>query len=82
MKSRIVQIGNSRGIRIPRQALAESGLSGDVEIHVKKDSLVIQAIATPRAGWAEAARELAQAGGGELLDEPTATEFDEDGWEW
>ena len=82
MKSRIIQIGNSRGIRIPRQVLAESGLSGDVEIHAKKNALVIQAIATPRAGSAQAARELAQADESELLDEFSATEFDKDGWEW
>ena len=82
MKTRIVQIGNSRGIRIPKHALEYTGLTGDVEIHIKKDSLVIQAVAKPRAGWAEAARELAETGAADLLDEPTATAFDEDGWEW
>ena len=36
----------------------------------------------PRAGWAEAARELADQFEGSLLDDPTPTVFDESGWEW
>jgi antitoxin MazE len=82
MKTRIVQIGNSRGIRIPKQALEQTGLTGDVEIHIKKHSLVIQAVAKPRVGWADAARALTEAGADELLDGSTATTFDEDDWEW
>jgi antitoxin MazE len=82
MKTRIVQIGNSRGIRIPKQVLEQTGMNGDVEIHVDKGSLVIQPIASPRTGWAQAARELADAKEDGLLVEATATEFDTDEWQW
>jgi len=32
MKASTITIGNSKGIRIPKPLLAESGLSGDVEL--------------------------------------------------
>lgn len=35
MITSIISIGNSKGIRIPKLLLKESGLSKDVELHVK-----------------------------------------------
>jgi antitoxin MazE len=69
MKTRIVQIGNSRGIRIPKQLLEQTGLNGEVEIHATKKGLVITRLAKPRAGWAEDARKLAATDEDQLLDE-------------
>lgn len=36
----------------------------------------------PRAGWAEAARELMDRGDAGLMDDPVPTAFDESEWEW
>jgi hypothetical protein len=44
--------------------------------------VVVQATRRPRAGWAEAARAMAAAGHDDLLDEPSATRFDQAEWEW
>jgi hypothetical protein len=33
-------------------------------------------------GWAEAARAMSRQGHDHLLDEPTATRFDQEQWEW
>lgn len=41
MKSKIIPIGNSKGVRIPKPALEESGLDGDVDIVVKKGEIKI-----------------------------------------
>ena len=60
MKSRIVQIGNSRGIRIPKRLLEQTGLRGEVEISAEGDSLVIRPASGPRAGWAAAFQEMAR----------------------
>jgi antitoxin (DNA-binding transcriptional repressor) of toxin-antitoxin stability system/virulence-associated protein VagC len=43
MKTRIVRIGNSQGIRIPKLMLAETGLEGEIEIEVRGTQLVIRA---------------------------------------
>jgi len=42
MKTRIVRIGNSQGIRIPRPLLCQTGLSGKVEIRAHNGSLIIR----------------------------------------
>lgn len=45
MKATIVKIGNSKGIRIPRALLEESGLGGEVEIKASKGVLKITKLA-------------------------------------
>ena len=42
MKTRIVPIGNSQGIRIPKPLLEQAGLSGEVEIRALDGTLVIR----------------------------------------
>ena len=84
MKTRIVQIGNSKGIRIPKPLLEQAGLQGEVEIRVEHNTLVIRPAKTPRAGWAAAFREMSRRGDDTLLDasHPSLTRWDEDEWEW
>lgn len=84
MKTRIVRIGNSQGIRIPKSLLEQTGLRGEVEIRAEKDSLVIHPVRRPREGWAEAFGEMARRGDDVLLspDTPPLTTWDEDEWEW
>ena len=41
MKTSIIKIGNSKGIRIPKPLLEESGLMGTVELKVVKGELRI-----------------------------------------
>src|SRR5690349_9214637 len=49
MKARIVRIGNSQGIRIPKPLLEEAGLPDEVELEVEGDCLVVRAAGRPRA---------------------------------
>lgn len=48
MKAAIITIGNSKGIRIPKPLLEESGLVDDVEIKLLKDGLKISPIKRKR----------------------------------
>ena len=83
MKTRVIQIGNSRGIRIPKSLLKQTGLDGEVEIIVKNGSLVIRPAKKPRAGWAEALEEMARRGDDALLDDtPSLSSWDAENWEW
>jgi len=50
MKARIVRIGNSQGIRIPKPLIEQTGLDGDVEVAVRGNTLVISPATQPRAG--------------------------------
>jgi antitoxin MazE len=86
MKARIVRVGNSRGIRLPKLLLEQAGLSGtpeaEVELHAEPGRIVIAAVQQPRAGWADAARQQAARGEDALLDSETPTRFDAEDWTW
>jgi len=81
MKTRIVSIGNSQGIRIPKPLLEQAGLEGDVELHAEQGRIVIASVRRARAGWAEAAAELHARGEDGLIETPTPA-FDAEEWEW
>lgn len=82
MKTRLVQIGNSRGVRLPKALIAQAQLGEEVELEIRGGSLVISTSTSPRHGWGEAAAVLASRGGDNLLDPPRATRFDTEEWEW
>ena len=82
MKTKIVRIGNSRGVRIPKPLLEQAGLEDEVELRLVDSGIVIESTTRPRVGWSDAARTLHERGEDGLLDEPTATEFDEAEWMW
>jgi len=81
MKARIVRIGNSQGIRIPKPLLEQAGLEDEVELHAEPGRIVIATARRARAGWADAARAL-HADGGDLLESTGPTTFDRSEWEW
>lgn len=82
MKARLVRIGNSRGIRLPKPVIEEAGLVEEVDLRVRKGAVVITAVAEPRAGWAAAARRARPRRDDRLLDDPTASRFDDEEWRW
>lgn len=47
MNSNIINIGNSKGVRIPKPLLEESGLGSKVEITAKKGEIKITAVVEP-----------------------------------
>jgi antitoxin MazE len=55
VQGKLVNIGNSRGIRLAKPLLEVAGLADEVEIEAAPGVLTIRPSAHPRAGWAEAA---------------------------
>jgi antitoxin MazE len=82
MRASLVQIGNSRGIRIPKPLLEQMGLRGEVEIEVRGEQLVIRPANHPRAGWAEAFARMTERKDDALLDRELPTRWDESEWRW
>jgi antitoxin MazE len=84
MRTRIIRIGNSQGVRIPKALLQETGLSGEVELTVSGDTLVIAPARQARQGWADAFRRMGQLGDDVLVDGDVTTSdvFDAESWEW
>lgn len=83
MKTTLISIGNSRGVRIPKPFIEQCGLSEEVEMDVQDGTILIHAPRQPRLGWSEAFEQMARAGDDQILDAQTpATGWDDEEWEW
>ena len=80
MRASIIQIGNSRGIRIPKSILEQCGFKKDVELEVAGGALVIKPCKT-RYGWDDAFKKMAECGDDRLINLPNS-EWDFKEWEW
>lgn len=67
IKTRIIKIGNSQGIRIPRLLLEQVDFGQEVELELLKDRIVIRPARSVRQGWGEQFRLMAQRGDDQML---------------
>jgi antitoxin MazE len=81
-KTRIVRIGNSRGIRVPKPLLDEARLPEEVELQAQPGRLIVRPATRPRAGWEAKARSMHRRGEDAPIDDVTPTHFDETAWRW
>jgi antitoxin MazE len=84
IKARIIKIGNSQGIRIPKLLLEQVDLGEEVELEVQEGQLVIRTARGPRHGWEEQFEAMAERGDDKLLDGEALnlSSWDTDEWEW
>ena len=80
--TRIVKIGNSRGVRIPKMLIEQMGFTKDVEIVVQRGQLILRPVTRPRRGWDEQFLAMAEHGDDKLIDEPISTQWDRSEWKW
>jgi antitoxin MazE len=80
MKTRLVNMGNSRGVRLPKPLIEQVGILDEVELLVRNGQIVIAPVRAPRDGWASAAATIAA--DAPKLDETEPTHFDETEWTW
>ena len=81
-RTRIVQIGNSKGIRVPKMLLEHAQLPDEVELQAEQGRLIVRAARGVRAGWADAAKRMRARGEDHLLDAATSSHFDDKEWRW
>ena len=84
MRTKLVQIGNSKGIRIPKPLLEEVGLDGEVDITIAGNTLVVSPVCKVRHDWSTAFAAMAERADDELLDrvaEPSSS-WDAEEWRW
>ena len=81
-KTRIVRIGNSRGIRVPKLLLDQAALPDEVELRAEPGRIVVSAASRPRTGWAAKARAMHDRGDDVLLEDTAATRFEIADWRW
>ena len=81
MKTQIIQIGNSQGVRIPKVLLEDSRIAGEVDLELHPDGILIRRTQRARAGWDEAFRKMADNDDDDLGFE-VSPEFDRKNWQW
>jgi antitoxin MazE len=84
MRARVIKIGNSQGLRIPKPLLLQTGIMDDVEIEVDKNQIIIRPVKNAREGWDNAFKMMGENGDDELLlDEKSISySWDEEEWQW
>jgi len=82
MRGRLVRIGNSRGVRLPKPLIEAAELEEEVDIQARKGAIIITSRKTRRAGWAEAAKNARARGEDRLVAPATANRFDAEEWQW
>ena len=83
MRARLIKIGNSHGIRIPKSILEQSGIRDSVEIVSKKDQLIIKPVKNVREGWELAFKKMNENGDDELIiDDNLSHSWDKEEWQW
>lgn len=83
VKSKIIKIGNSRGLRIPKVLLKQLNIRDEVELEIQEKQLVIRPVEKHRKGWALQFEQMAINHDDQLLDDASSlTKWGDEAWEW
>jgi antitoxin MazE len=80
MELSIIQIGNSKGIRLPKTLIEKYNIKEKVELILEKGYLILKPIATPRKGWEESFKEMNERGEDQLLIDDVFEEENHEQW--
>lgn len=83
-RARLVKMGTSRGIRLPRAFLDQVELDEEVEMEVQDGQVIVRLVPRPRRGWDREFDGMTARGDDRLLDSRTfsLTSWDEEKWVW
>jgi antitoxin MazE len=81
MIAKIIQIGNSKGIRIPNQILKELNIENQIELIIndKKDEIILKPMHKVRDGWFDSFKKMKSISEDKLLIDDS---LDLKDWEW
>lgn len=82
MKAQIIRIGNSQGIRIPKAMIEDGRLSGEVELELHEEGILIRSLKKPRANWDAAFRAISSERDDDQQLGESTTEFEKKEWQW
>ncbi|MBC7388333.1 MAG: AbrB/MazE/SpoVT family DNA-binding domain-containing protein [Opitutaceae bacterium] len=82
MISKLIKIGNSQGVMLPKTLIEEVGIKGPVDIKAENNTIVIKALEkSVRAGWGDAFQQMS-----EMKEDASFLNlnntFDNEEWEW
>jgi len=79
MELQIIQIGNSKGIRLPQTLLKQYNLKSKVVVDLEKEGFFIKPKKV-REGWAESFKEMSDNSDDNLILPDFQNTFDEEEW--
>jgi antitoxin MazE len=84
VRAKIIKIGNSRGICIPKHFLEQTKLGDEVELEAHGNQIIIRPVTYPRQGWDEAFQAIAECGDDQLSGDDLTGQirWDQEEWEW
>ena len=82
MKTQIIRIGNSQGIRIPKVLLEEAGIAGDVELEISLGGILIRKINKPRSNWDAVFSSFAETDDDLAIGPAASSQFEKKEWQW
>jgi antitoxin MazE len=84
MKTRLIKIGRTKGVRIPAALLKKSRLTDEVQVDAIEGQITIRPKKNPREGWKKEFKRMAANGDDQLFrgDPLLLSNWDETEWQW
>jgi antitoxin MazE len=81
MIAKIIQIGNSKGIRIPNQVLKEMNIENHIELIISdnKNEIILKPVHKVREGWSNSFKKMRTVSEDTLIINDS---LDLNDWEW
>jgi antitoxin MazE len=82
MQAQLIQVGNSKGIRLPKALLQQCSIVDAVDLRVTAEGLLIVPVPAVRAGWEESI--VLDTGGSDEFEDfrSFGSAFDDTEWTW
>ena len=58
MELSIIKIGNSKGLRLPKEVLKQYEIEDKVQLVLDKQQIIIKPVKKPRSGWEDAFKNM------------------------
>jgi len=82
MRIKVIDIGNSRGIRLPKALIEEMGFTDEVELQRTDKGLIIKPVKEARAGWTELFKMASKPAKEDKQWGDVGNKFDNEEWTW
>ena len=79
---KVIKLGNSHGVRLPKLWLQQLGLGEEAEMELVNERIVITPLRRVRSQWGARFEEMGKNGEDQLLEPGCTTSWDREDWEW
>jgi antitoxin MazE len=84
IKTNVIRIGNSQGVRIPKTLIEQCHLCSEVELEPREGYLILKSTKRSRAGWSQAFESMSKYGDDAMINGDVVLEnkWDKIEWKW